>query len=678
MSKIHSSFSLFFCTLCILCVSAFQANAQFKVVGYLVNWNAFVSGANAVDYTKVTHINIAFINPTNTSGTLGPTTSLSTVVGIVHSNNAKVLASLGGAGASTTNWSAVMSTPTTRTAFIATIMQFVSDYNLDGVDIDIEGDLLNGSVITSAQYQSFVVELGTALHGQNKLMTAALATWFGSQVTNTAAQAFDWINVMSYDAYGTWTGPGQHSSYNSAVSDLAYWLNKVVDKNHLVLGVPSYGYKWINNTSSGSSSIQYNTLVGQYARAVNQDSITPGTGQAIYYNGVPTIKDKTALAINNANGVMMWTLQYDLPTSNTGSLIRAIDEVIQATLHNAVPTVSITSPANNSIYIEGDTISLSADALDSDGMVDKVSFYAGTQNIGDDTNVPYSITWIGAGPGTYTVNAKAKDNAFATGTSSNITITINTPTAARSFGGPYAIPGKIEAENFDIGKDLGYHDLEATNQGGAYRATNVDIEATTDGGAGYDVGWVQAGEWLSYTVNVAATAIYNLQVRVATINTGRTFHIEMNGTNVSGTIAVPNTGAWTAFQTVTVPNVSLTQGVQAMKLVFDSGDFNVNYINFTATVTAIADADASGSLSAVVSPNPFSNEATLQFSLKDGGQTKVTISNMIGASPITLVDQYFAPGDHSLALNGLNLPSGIYLCTLTNAGHTKAVKIIKE
>lgn len=115
-----------------------------------------------------------------------------------------------------------------------------------------------------------------------------------------------------------------------------------------------------------------------------------------------------------------------------------------------------------------------------------------------------------------------------------------------------------------------------------------------------------------------------------------------------------------------------------MKLVFDTGDFNINYVSFTTTVTGISDADASGNLSAVVSPNPFSNGAQLNFSLKEGGQTKVTISNMIGASPITLIDQYFAPGDHSVALNGLNLPSGIYLCTITNTGHTKAVKIIKE
>ncbi|MBC7488278.1 MAG: hypothetical protein H7282_16180, partial [Cytophagaceae bacterium] len=335
MSKFNSSFSLFLSALCIACLLAFNANAQFKVVGYLVNWNGFISGANAVDYTKVTHVNVAFINPTNTNGVLGPTTDLLTVSGIVHANSSKILASLGGAGASKPNWSAVMATSTSRTAFVATLMQFLSDYNLDGIDVDIEGDLLNGTDITDAQYASFIAELEVALHGQNKIMTAALGTWFGYRISNVTAQKFDWINAMAYDAFGTWTGPGQHSPYSLAVNDLSYWNGKGVDKDHLVLGVPSYGYGWVNNTSSGSYSMGYKNIVSSYARAVDQDSIRPATGQSLYYNGVATIKDKTALAITNASGVMMWTLQFDLPTSNTGSLIRAIDEVVQATLHNA-------------------------------------------------------------------------------------------------------------------------------------------------------------------------------------------------------------------------------------------------------------------------------------------------------------------------------------------------------
>src|SRR5262249_8606076 len=78
------------------------------------------------------------------------------------------------------------------------------------------------------------------------------------------------------------------------------------------------------------------------------------------------------------------------------------------------------------------------------------------------------------------------------------------PPSATPFGGtPRAIPGIVEAEEFDDGGEgIAYHDTTAGNKGGAFRATDVDIESTTDAGGGFDVGWTRPGEWLQYTVNV--------------------------------------------------------------------------------------------------------------------------------------------------------------------------------
>src|SRR5262249_1883469 len=84
----------------------------------------------------------------------------------------------------------------------------------------------------------------------------------------------------------------------------------------------------------------------------------------------------------------------------------------------------------------------------------------------------------------------------------------------RPFGGtPAPVPGTIEAENFDLGgQNLAYSDTTPGNTGGVYRVTeDVDIQATTDTGGGYNVGWTKAGEWLKYTVNVAATGRYLLE-----------------------------------------------------------------------------------------------------------------------------------------------------------------------
>jgi hypothetical protein len=158
-----------------------------------------------------------------------------------------------------------------------------------------------------------------------------------------------------------------------------------------------------------------------------------------------------------------------------------------------------------------------------------------------------------------------------------------TPQTQSPYGGTVrSIPGTIEAEHYDLGGEgVAYHDLSAGNSGNAFRTDNVDLEASTDTGTGYNVGWVQAGEWLEYTVNVTTAGAYSLAVRVAATAAGKTFHIEMNGVNVSGTITVPNTGAWQTWQTVTVTTSSLTTGQKVMRIVMDTGDFNLNNVAFT-------------------------------------------------------------------------------------------------
>ena len=122
--------------------------------------------------------------------------------------------------------------------------------------------------------------------------------------------------------------------------------------------------------------------------------------------------------------------------------------------------------------------------------------------------------------------------------------------------------------------------------GGEYRTTDVDIESATDTGGGYNVGWMGAGEWLLYSVNVATAGTYTLEARVASSGLGGTFHVEANGVNVSGTMSVPDTGGWQAWQTITKP-VTLTAGTQSIRVVLDTtgpsgGVCNLNFVRFIA------------------------------------------------------------------------------------------------
>jgi hypothetical protein len=156
-------------------------------------------------------------------------------------------------------------------------------------------------------------------------------------------------------------------------------------------------------------------------------------------------------------------------------------------------------------------------------------------------------------------------------------------TGPTPFGGTaWALPGKLEIEDFDDGAaGAAYVDTTIGNSGGRYRSTDVDVETTSDTGGGYNVGWAFAGEWLRYSVNVGTAGTYNLDLRVASGGTGGTFHVEANGVNVSGPITVPNTGGWQAWQTIRVAGVRLVAGAQVLRLVMDTngpttavGNFN--------------------------------------------------------------------------------------------------------
>ena len=108
-----------------------------------------------------------------------------------------------------------------------------------------------------------------------------------------------------------------------------------------------------------------------------------------------------------------------------------------------------------------------------------------------------------------------------------ICVTASLPASAASYPGtpysgtPVTVPGTIHAENFDNGGEgVAYHDSGSNNMGGAYRQTGVDIENSS--GGGYDIGWIAAGEWLNYTVNVTSAGTYRVTLNVASPNGGLT------------------------------------------------------------------------------------------------------------------------------------------------------------
>ena len=154
-------------------------------------------------------------------------------------------------------------------------------------------------------------------------------------------------------------------------------------------------------------------------------------------------------------------------------------------------------------------------------------------------------------------------------------------------GTPAAIPGIIRAEWYDRGgPGVGYHDMTARNSGKAYRAEDVDIiNASTSGAGSAVVNNIQTGEWLKYTVDVAATRQYDISLRVSSAVSTGAFHVQVDGTNVTGSVPVPDTGGWTTYRWVTKRGVTLRAGKQALKVVADGEYFNFDEMRIAATNT---------------------------------------------------------------------------------------------
>ncbi|MES2387336.1 MAG: carbohydrate-binding protein [Bacteroidota bacterium] len=148
------------------------------------------------------------------------------------------------------------------------------------------------------------------------------------------------------------------------------------------------------------------------------------------------------------------------------------------------------------------------------------------------------------------------------------------------------IPGTIQAEDYDNGgQNTGYFDNTTGNQGGAgTRADDVDLEACSEGG--FNVSNIAVGEWLRYTINVAATGKYDLVLRTAAAGTQGGISIEIDGVAVTGDLLIPNTKGWQLFSSTKISYLSLTEGQHLLKVKATGLNFNFNWFSLTRNTGA--------------------------------------------------------------------------------------------
>lgn len=268
-------------------------------------------------------------------------------------------------------------------------------------------------------------------------------------------------------------------------------------------------------------------------------------------------KEATQTLVFDTTGVLVKRYTY---TSRDADLRG--EPLVEHFTEDALPVVTLTKPEAEVSLTLNSSVVLSAEATDN-GTIQKVEFTANGALIGKSTTAPYTFTWTPALPGTYTVAARAYDDKGGVGFSTGITVVVE------KIYTYVPIPATIQAEGYDA-------------------MSGIQLETTTDEGAGQNVGYCEVGDWMDYTINVLAAGQYTVEVRVASLNATGAFDLK-SGTKVLASYALnPGTGGWQTWTTLS-RTLTLAEGNQTIRLEIKGKDININWLKFSAVPTSSLD-----------------------------------------------------------------------------------------
>jgi chitinase len=330
-------------------------------VGYYPDWNKGILPPSAIPYRSLTHILHSFMIPA-ADGNVSGLSAYGTLVQTAHLNNVKVLVSLGGWDQSA-GFSPMTADTAARHRFVNTMTNFCVNNAYDGVDIDWEypkntTDRTNFRLLVHELRQSFDTLIPRRLISIAAPATSWSGQWF--DVEGMIAD-LDWIGMMTYDFYGSWTtkaGPnsalyGSFSTNTEGWVDYStsYYLGRSVPPSKLLIGTPLYG--WIFSASSlygastGASQAAYSSIISRldqgWTRYWDDQGrvpymINPAATQLISYDDSTSVALKCSyINTKGLGGTIIWALGQDKLADR-----QPIMEVIGAGL---LPTTSVAGPA---------------------------------------------------------------------------------------------------------------------------------------------------------------------------------------------------------------------------------------------------------------------------------------------------------------------------------------------
>lgn len=317
--------------------------------------------------------------------------------------------------------------------------------------------------------------------------------------------------------------------------------------------------------------------------------------------------------------------------------------------------VSLTINASSKTIALGDSVKITAEMEDPLN----IKFTANGVEIKDKWVFPCEFYWTPTEAGEYKIEAKGVNNNKDEVTAS---MTIKVIEVGPYSGEPAAIPGKIEAENYDKGfAGEAYYDLDKGNvcdeYTNYYRSDDIDIKKISDGVA---VGHCQKGEWMAYTVDVVEAGKYDVFMRLGCGNSdgGKLY---VNVENSSLEVSVDKIGDWGTFDEIKVGTMELMDGVQTMKISIDKDWIDIDWISFKSA-TNVAEYANNNVISVI--PNPASKEIEI---IGVGEDVKVEFINLAGS----VIKESNAK---KISLN--DVANGVYMLRITTPNETVVKKLV--
>jgi parallel beta-helix repeat protein len=204
----------------------------------------------------------------------------------------------------------------------------------------------------------------------------------------------------------------------------------MIDPNPSQPVIPIYTGSVINNSTPSLLEITYNVTLNNIVPAASAFTVQVNSVvRTVNSVAISGTKVQLTLASPVVNDNLV-TVAYAMPSTNplqTTSGGQAVSIGAQTVVNNCInvsPTVVITSPINNSSFTALANITVTANALDTDGSISLVEFYNGSVKLGSISTAPYSFTWNNVAAGTYSLTVIATDNLNAKTISSAISISV--------------------------------------------------------------------------------------------------------------------------------------------------------------------------------------------------------------------------------------------------------------